>query len=73
MWPGVVGAFHQGVHSEVVSDSESDEAWVVREEAPTESLQRVGNRSEPELCCESDVDSVEQVGHSSTSSSIAAV
>ncbi len=56
--PGVVGAFHQDVQSpgEVVSDSESDEAWVVMGEAPTESLQRVGNQSEPELCSEPDVD-----------------
>lgn len=62
--PGVVGAVHQDVqsYSEVVSDSDSDEAWVVREEAPTESLLRVGNQSGPELCSESDVDSVEQVG-----------
>ncbi len=56
--PGVVGAFHQDVQSpgEVVSDSESDEAWVVMGEAPTESLQRVGNQSEPESCSEPDVD-----------------
>lgn len=60
--PGMVDSFHQDVqsHSDIVSDSKSDEAWVVRGEASTESLPGVGNRSEYELCSESGMDLGEQ-------------
>lgn len=60
---GMVGSFQQDVqsHSDVVSDGESDKAWVVRGEASTESLPGVGSRSEHELCSESDMDLGEQV------------
>ncbi|KAI2657320.1 Cell division protein FtsB [Labeo rohita] len=62
--PGVVESFHQNVqsHSDVVSDSESDDAWVIRGKTPTESLQRARNGSDSELGSEAEVDLGEQVG-----------
>ncbi|KAI2643769.1 Gag-Pol polyprotein [Labeo rohita] len=64
LWAGSRRSFHQNVqsHSDVVSDSESDDAWVVRGKTPTESLQRARNGSDSELGSEAEVDLGEQVG-----------